>query len=420
MQQTQALAARVVARVLTGKNLQLVLEEFGAPLDVNERALLQDLAYGVLRYYGALAALVRLLTHKPIPDVLVHALAVVGAYQLQYTHAPAHAIVDNAVGACSHLKKTSAGSLINALLRRFLRDRAALFDAALGASESARYSHPQWWIDKLKQQHPDNWATLLHTNNAHPPMTLRVNTRATTVAAYLQLLIDAQIEASVLDDSAIVLARPCPVAMLPGFAAGLVSVQDQGAQFAAALLDAHDGMRVLDACSAPGGKAAHLLERSDVQLTALDLDAKRLEKTRHTLGRLHLNANCLAGDARLPEHWWDGHPFDRILADVPCTASGIVRRHPDIKWLRRPSDVQRFAAQQAAILDALWRLLAQDGKLLYATCSIFHEENQMQIKAFMARTPNARCLSGCDGKDAGQVLPNAAHDGFYYALLQKT
>lgn len=420
MQQTQALAARAVARVLTGKNLQLVLEEFGAPLGVSERALLQDLAYGVLRHYGALAALVQLLTHKPIPDALVHALAVVGAYQLQYTHAPAHAIVDNAVSACSHLKKTSAGSLINALLRRFLRDRAGLFDAALGSSEAARYSHPQWWIDKLKQQHPDNWATLLHTNNTHPPMTLRVNTRATSVAAYLQLLTDAQIQGSVIGDSAIVLARPCPVTMLPGFDDGLVSVQDQGAQLAAGLLDAQDGMRVLDACSAPGGKAAHLLERYDVQLTAVDLDAKRLEKTRGTLRRLHLNAICLAGDAGFPEHWWDGRPFQRILADVPCSASGIVRRHPDIKWLRRASDVPRFAAQQAAILDALWRLLAQDGKLLYATCSIFHEENQMQIKAFMARTANARCLSGCSGKGVGEVLPNAEHDGFYYALLQKT
>jgi 16S rRNA (cytosine967-C5)-methyltransferase len=247
-----------------------------------------------------------------------------------------------------------------------------------------------------------------------------VNTRRASVDQYRQLLAQRGIEATARGAGAVQLARPMPVDKLPGFAEGKVSVQDAGAQQAAQLLDVADGMRVLDACSAPGGKAAHLLERADLDLVALDSDPERLQKVAQNFARLHLSAQLLAGDAAQPGQWWDGRPFQRILADVPCSASGVVRRHPDIKWLRRESDLQQFAAQQRGILDALWRCLARGGKLLYATCSVFAEENGLQIAAFLARHEDARRmpLTGLESME-GQLIPDPLHDGFYYALLAK-
>ena len=372
------------------------------------------MSYGTLRFYGQLRAILDLLLQKPLPDEAVRTLLLVALYQLQYSRAAEHAVVNHAVKAAEAMKKPWAKGLVNAVLRNFLRQRAALLEQA-GATDEGRYSHPQWWIDKLRQEYPEEWAALLEANNQHPPMTLRVNCRQTSTEAYLALLLQHGIAARQTGASAILLDQPAAVDKLPGFGDGVVSVQDAGAQLAAPLLDVADGMRVLDACAAPGGKAAHLLELAEIDLTALDSDAERVKKIEQNLQRLRLEARCVVGDASNPSAWWDGRPFQRILADVPCSASGVVRRHPDIKWLRREADIAAFAAKQAQILDALWRVLGSGGKLLYVTCSVFPEENQQQMAQFLERHADALCTLPSNG----QLLPDDQHDGFYYALLYK-
>lgn len=422
MIESQRVASTAVSQVLAGRNLNQALQgllSHHSSLSPQQRAAAQDMSYGTLRFYGQLRAILDLLLQKPVQDEAVRALLLVALYQLQYSRSAEHAVVDHAVRAAEALKKPWAKGLVNAVLRNFLRQRASLLEQA-AASEEGRYSHPQWWIEKLRRQYPDDWATLLETNNQHPPMTLRVNRRATSTEAYLDLLHRQGIEGRQVGEDAILLDQPVSVDKLPGFGEGMASVQDAGAQFAARLLDVADGMRVLDACAAPGGKAAHLLELARIELTALDSDPERLKKIEQTMQRLKLEAHCLAGNAARPEEWWDGKPFQRILADVPCSASGVVRRHPDIKWLRREADIAAFAAQQAEILDALWHVLGSGGKLLYATCSVFAEENQQQIAQFLVRHKDAQCLplSLLTAKD-GQLTPNLQHDGFYYALLLK-
>ncbi|MGE5027950.1 MAG: 16S rRNA (cytosine(967)-C(5))-methyltransferase RsmB [Betaproteobacteria bacterium] len=417
MIESQRLASTAVSQVLAGRNLNQALHGLflrHPALTAHQRAVAQDMSYGTLRYYGQLSALLRLLLQKPLQDEAVRALLLVALYQLEYSRAAEHAVVDHAVRATQALKKPWAKGLVNAVLRNFLRRRQALLEQA-AADEEGRYSHPRWWIDRLRKEYPADWAAILETDNQHPPMTLRVNARAISAEAYLSRLHQQGIEGRQIGESAIMLAQPVAVERLPGFAEGLVSVQDAGAQHAARLLDVSDGMRVLDACAAPGGKAAHLLELAGIELTALDNDPERLKKIGQTLHRLRLEAHCVAGDAAKPEDWWDGRPFQRILADVPCSASGVVRRHPDIKWLRREMDISAFAAQQAEILEALWRTLASGGKLLYATCSVFAEENQEQIARFLSRHKDARGTLPV----GGQLIPNHQHDGFYYALLHK-
>jgi 16S rRNA (cytosine967-C5)-methyltransferase len=330
-------------------------------------------------------------------------------------------VVDHAVRVTVQaLRKTSAKGLVNAVLRNFLRSREALLSEAGSVSEVARHGYPQWWIDKLRAQYPLDWERILACGNQHPPMALRVNRRQGGVDAYLERLSQSGIIGHALGQNGILLEQPAAVEQLPGFVAGAASVQDGGAQLAAILLDVADGMRVLDACAAPGGKTAHLLELADIELTALDHDSKRMQKVEQNLDRLGLKAKCMVGDAAMPQQWWDGRVFQRILADVPCSASGVVRRHPDIKWLRREQDIAQFAAQQASILDALWRCLEQGGKLLYVTCSVFCQENSQQIMAFLGRHVDAELLplTGFAQGDL-QLLPDQEHDGFYYALLAK-
>ncbi|MEN6585962.1 MAG: 16S rRNA (cytosine(967)-C(5))-methyltransferase RsmB [Sulfuricella sp.] len=424
MLDAQRLAAVAVAQVLAGRNLNQVLQKELArhpQLTPQQRAMLQDLSYGTLRHYGTLQAVLGALQQRPLQDESIRALLLVALYQLAYTHTQPHAVVDHAVRVTVQaLRKTSAKGLVNAILRNFLRRREALLADAASASEEARHGHPQWWIDKLRSQYPQQWEDILARGNQHPPMALRVNRRQGNAETYLDQLSQAGIVGRVVGQSGILLEQPVAVDRLPGFSAGEVSVQDCGAQLAASLLDVADGMRVLDACSAPGGKTAHLLELADLDLTALDHDSKRLQKVEQNLRRLGLKAKCLVGDAAEPQKWWDGKPFQRILADVPCSASGVVRRHPDIKWLRRESDIAQFAAQQAVILDALWRCLDQGGKLLYVTCSVFAEENSRQVAAFLQRHADAELLPlpGRAEQDL-QLLPNQEHDGFYYALLAK-
>ena len=422
MQRIQLEAAKIVSKVVRGgRNLTEVLSESlrrQSSLTAQERGALQDLCYGTLRYYARLAFLLDSLLERRVQESPLRCLLLVALFQLQHTRAGQHAIVDQAVRATKNINPAASG-LVNAVLRNFLRKQPALLEAA-DQNDESRYAYPQWWIDALKAQYGEQAATVLEAGNRHPPMTLRVNARQTTVAEYLALLAAQDIAARLVEPDALILERPVGVERLPRFAEGRVSVQDAGAQYAARLLDVQDGMRVLDACAAPGGKTAHLLESANIELVSLDKEEERLKRVHENLQRLRLDAQVICGDAATPEVWWDGKAFQRILADVPCSASGVVRRHPDIKWLRRPEDIEGFAAQQLQILNALWPLLARDGKLLYATCSIFARENQQVITAFLAQHSDAErdTLSVPDMTD-GQLLPNDEHDGFFYALLHK-
>jgi 16S rRNA (cytosine967-C5)-methyltransferase len=423
---TQRLACATVAAVAAGRNLNAALAALWPrhpQLTAQQRSAITDLSYGTLRFGLQLDAVLKQLLTKPLRDDVLRWLLLIGLYQLQYTRAAPYAIVDHAVRCAANLGQPQAAGLINAVLRNFLRRREALLAAAV-RTDTGRYAYSQWWIDKLRNQYPRHFAAVLEAGNLHPPLTLRVNRRRMARDEYVALLAQHDIAAIAVGADGVTLARALPVERLPGFADGLVSVQDAAAQRAAPLLDAQPGMRVLDACAAPGGKTTHLLEIADVDLTALDSDAARLERVRQNLQRLGFEAGLLVADANDIAAWWDGRPFERILADVPCSASGVVRRHPDIKWLRRASDVAQFAAQQKRMLDGLWRLLASGGKLLYTTCSIFQEENSLQIADFLARHADAELLplrgvKTLDGIPEGQLLPDSEHDGFFYALLKK-
>lgn len=450
---SQQLAALAVGQVLAGHNLTSTLEnifkDYG-DITPQQRAVTQDLSYGSLRYYGQLQAILTQLLQKPLQDKRAHNLLLVALYQLMYDKAAPHTVVDQAVGAAAQLKKPWAKGLVNAVLRNFLRQRESLIKN-IAADEVATYSYPQWWITLLRQQYPEHWQNMLEAGNQHPPMTLRINRRLSDVTNYTNQLEAQGLQFNVLDTTAIMLEKPIPVDKLPGFYAGEVSIQDYGAQLAAKLLALQDGQKVLDACCAPGGKTSHILESVEVKLLAIDNDANRLQRVQSNLERLHLSADLTVASADDASLWWDGVPFDRILADVPCTASGVVRRHVDIKWLRRQADIASFAAQQARILNSLWPLLAKGGKLLYVTCSVFQEENQQQIDRFIKNNTDARqipidftalftssmlCLNGVQPTDTprqaepfpltlkhptqGQLLPCRKHDGFFYALLEKS
>ncbi len=426
MERTQCLAAHVVGRVLAGRSLDSELTAVWrqhATLSPQQRGAVQDVAYGALRHLGYVDAAIDRLLSRPLTDLPVRNLLQVTLYQLMHTKAHSYAIVNHAVPAAAKLGFPKAQGLVNAVLRNFLRRRDEL-DAAIMATDLGRYSYQQWWIDRVAAEYPDDWREILDAGNARPPLTLRVNRRKITRDNYLELLKLQDIAAHVVGRQGIVIEKPRPVSLLPGFADGQVSVQDAGAQLAAELLDVADGMRVLDACAAPGGKAAHLLELADIDLSAADIDAQRLQRVTENLTRLSLNAKLLQADAGNPAAWRNAGLFDRILADVPCTASGVVRRHPDIKWLRQPADIAAMAQRQAQILDTLWQLLGRGGKLLYATCSVFSEENGRQVEQFIARHVDARQIAvslSAEGlrQSHGQLFPDAAHDGFYYALLEK-
>ncbi len=409
-------AARVVARVAAGRSLsdELILQQ----AERTRRAALLDLTHGTLRRYGRVQAIVAALSRRGTPDELVQALLWCALYALDTGRYADYTVVDQTVRACSLLERWSAKGYVNGVLRTWLRERAML-ETRIGGGEESRYQHPQWWIERVRRDHPQEWAQILAAGNAHPPMSLRVNARRSSPQAYLERLAQAGIEAEISGASALLVKRPLPVERLPGFAEGEVSVQDAAAQRAAELLQLSHGQRVLDACAAPGGKSAHILERADVALTALDLDPARCERLRRNLERLRLAAEVRSADCTRPQAWWDGVPFDRILADVPCSASGVARRHPDIKWLRRAGDVAAFAGRQLLMLEALWQLLAPGGKLLYATCSVFVQENQALVDAFLAHAPHARAEPLPAG-ERNQWLPGPRHDGFFYALIQKT
>lgn len=407
-------AARVVSRVAAGKSLA---DGLGSEDRATPRAALLDLTHGTLRRFGRVQRLVRELSHRGKADDLVEPLLWCALYALESGRYAPYTVVDQAVRACALLEKWNAKGYVNAVLRSALRQHGSL-EARIAADPEARYQHPAWWIDLLREAYPDTWESTLRAGNSHPPMCLRVNRRRTSVEQYVAELAAVGLAARQLGSHGLLLARPVSVGGLPGFDSGHVSIQDAGAQRAAPCLDLQAGQRVLDACAAPGGKTAHILETADVQLTALDCDVGRMTRLARNLERLSLRAELLHGDCTHLADWWTGVAFDRVLADVPCSASGVARRHPDLKWLRRLRDLDSFAKRQAAILDALWQVLRVNGKLLYATCSVFPQENDRVIEAFVARSKGARRLPLADGA-AAQWLPDAEHDGFFYALIEK-
>ena len=424
-------AAKALTAVLNGKaslnsSLPLQLDK----VEVRDRGLTQDLAFGTARWQPRLSAQANKLLQKPFKaaDADVEALLLVGLYQLLYTRIPAHAAIGETVGCADKLKKPWAKALLNAVLRNAQRESEALL-AELERDPVVRTAHPRWLQKSLKAFWPEQWEAICAANNAHPPMILRVNRRHHSRDAYLQLLVEAGIEAQpcTFSQDGIVLAAACDVRNLPGFAEGWISVQGEAAQLAADLLDLAPGQRVLDACCAPGGKTCHILEVEPklAGVVAVDLEAKRLVRVRENLERLGLSAELIAADGRDTATWWDGKPFQRILLDAPCSATGVIRRHPDIKLTRQPDDIAALATLQGELLDAMWPTLEVGGILLYATCSTLPTENTEVIEAFLARTPGARELDiagqfGIKQPHGRQLLAQeGGHDGFYYAKLIK-
>ena len=424
-------AAKALAAVLNGKaSLNSSLPTQLDKVEDRDRGFTQDLAFGTARWQPRLSALSAKLLQKPFKaaDADVEALLLVGLYQLLYTRVPAHAAIGETVGCADKLKKPWAKALLNAVLRRAQRESEALL-AELEHDPVVRTAHPRWLQKSLKAFWPEQWEAICAANNAHPPMILRVNRRHHGRDAYLQLLTTAGINATpcVYSVDGIVLEAAADVRSLPGFAEGWISVQDEAAQLAADLLDLAPGQRVLDACCAPGGKTCHILEveKDLAGVVAVDLEAKRLVRVRENLARLGLSAELIAADGRDTATWWDGKPFQRILLDAPCSATGVIRRHPDIKLTRQPDDIAALAALQGELLDALWPTLDVGGILLYATCSTLPTENTEVIEAFLARTSGARELdlattAGIKQPHGRQLLAQeGGHDGFYYAKLIK-
>ena len=420
--------AQAVAAVQQGQSLNDAL----AACSPAERPGVQALSFTVLRRLGlALALRQQLVPKKPTPWVdglLLSALALACGDEYD-----AHTLVNQTVEAAKR-KARAASGLVNAVMRRFLRERDDLTAQAL-RDPVAQYNHPAWWIKQLQKDWPDQWEAILQANQHAAPMTLRANARHQTAQQYVERLLDANLHAQLDGPSqAIVLTHAAPVTKLPGFDDGDVSVQDRSAQLAAPLLvqaaqlaatrpEGSARPRVLDACAAPGGKTAHLLELADLDVIALDADADRARRIDDTLDRLQLNADVRVADASQPTTWWDGRPFDAILLDAPCSASGIVRRHPDVRWLRRASDIAALAKTQDAILDALWPLLKPGGRLLYCTCSVFKQEGQERVDAFLQRSPQARLLTSpghlLPVVEYGETTPVDSGDGFFYALFTK-
>ena len=418
-------ASRAVADVRSGMALPQALANVfaGSGATLQARGAIQDIAYRTMRTLGLADALLALTTNRTPEPALLRALlccslSLVTLPEDVYGKAyETFTVVDQSVtAAASEPRIAHAKGMVNAILRRFLREHAQLLQKAR-ENPSALWNYPDWWIDAVRSAYPDSWQIILKAGNVPPPLTLRVNQRKTTIPAYLALLAEEGIDASQTGPCAVRLAKPVPVGQIPGFDQGMASVQDAAAQLAAPLLDLRDGMRVLDACAAPGGKTGHILETANVDLIALDSDSGRLARIEENLHRLQLGAMIKKGDAA-GTAWWDGKPFDRILADVPCTASGVVRRHPDIRWLRRKNDTRQLAAISAQILDNLWQMLLPDGKLLLVTCSLWPQESEAQAAAFAVRNRATRLPA------PGQLFPTADpsredHDGLFYALFQK-
>jgi len=427
----RALAAKIIHQVLQGKSLTDELKYALTQIpEQRDQALVQALCFGVCRRYFFLDAISRLLLEKPFKekDGDIHALLLVGLYQLIEMRIPAYAAVGETVAAADDFKKSWAKNLINAVLRNYQRHADAVLDAA-SEDPDAIHDHPNWFIGKIKKAWPDHWEGILAANNAHPPMSLRVNQRIVTREAYLAQLEAENIQATAIPETqyGITLTEPVDVLALPGFLEGYVSVQDGAAQLAAPLLLLTKGLRVLDACAAPGGKTAHIAESEPEleKLIAVDHDAKRVMMIEENIKRLRLSAETVVADVAEIDKWWNGEPFDRILLDAPCSASGVIRRHPDIKLLRRPDDIAEMAYVQLSLLNALWPLLKVNGLLLYATCSVLPQENTKTLAAFLANHSDAKeekiIADWGQACEIGRQIMPGMHgmDGFYYARLRK-
>ncbi|MEJ2059878.1 MAG: 16S rRNA (cytosine(967)-C(5))-methyltransferase RsmB [Gammaproteobacteria bacterium] len=424
-------AVRVLEGVVgAGQSLSRALPPVLARLEPETRPRVQAWCYGVLRRYFRLTALLDRLLERPLKprDLDVTCLLLLGLYQLSDPQAKQYAIVDQSVRTARALRKAWAAGLVNGVLRRYLRERERL-EAELELAPATRYALPEWFIERLQAAYPEDWPGICEATNRHPPMTLRVNLMQGSREDYLARLAEAGLSAAAHPQvpSAIILERPVEVDALPGFAAGEVSVQDGAAQLAGWLLDVRPGQRVLDACAAPGGKTTHLLEQAggELELTAVDIDTGRLARVRENLDRLGLAVELKTGDAARPADWWDGRPYDRILLDAPCSATGVIRRNPDIRLHRRAADIDELSRRQGELLAALWPLLKPGGMLLYATCSILPQENDAVVERFLAQEGSAGCLTidAAWGRMQGcgrQILPGEADmDGFYYACLGK-
>jgi 16S rRNA (cytosine967-C5)-methyltransferase len=434
--EARALATRAVLAVARdGRSLEDALAAVASPPAL--RATVQSLAFGTVRWFPELEACLAALSQRPPErlDPAVRALALVGLYQLAHGGTPPHAAVAETVEAVRVLGQPKAAGFVNAILRRFQREHESVLEAARHDAP-ARYAHPAWMVEAFRCDWPEDFVAILRAGNGHPPMWLRVNARRQATGDYRAALTAAGIESEgcAFAPEALRLSQPVEIGRLPGFFEGSVSVQDAAAQLAARLLDARDGMRVLDACAAPGGKACHLLELGAGldELVALDVDPDRARRITGNLDRLGLRATVLVGDLCLPAAWWDGRHFDRILLDAPCTGTGVIRRHPDIKLLRRPEDVAAFADRQRRLLKAAWRLLRPGGRIVYATCSVLKAENARVIEGFLADeseavdvTESARLFWPAQPPVAGSgpgvaLLTGAADiDGFYYACVEK-
>ncbi|WP_066016044.1 16S rRNA (cytosine(967)-C(5))-methyltransferase RsmB [Endozoicomonas atrinae] len=427
------LAARAITRVTLGESLSCVLPQLQEKLSKKDQPLLAELSYGTLRYYHRLDAWLKFLTEKPLKEKEqdIHNLILVGLYQLFFTRIPPHAAIGETVQATRTMGKAWARGLVNGILRNAQRRFEELNDLE-ERSPVCGWSHPKWLINTIKRAWPEDYQAILVGNNQPPPMTLRVNEQKIKPSRYLKKLLDDCIQAkqSKIAPQAITLSRPCSVDKLPLFQEGTVSVQDESAQLAATLIQAKPGDHILDACCAPGGKTCHLLELNpDITVDALDADSTRLERVGENLQRLGLTANVLCGDATDPDSWFPGKQYDHILLDAPCSATGVIRRHPDIKLLRKSEDIDALAQLQQKILKAIWPLLKPGGTLLYATCSIMPQENHLQIEGFLSETPDARLLpiEGQWGHNTGfgkQLFPGnggsmTSGDGFFYSLMAK-
>lgn len=427
-QSARATAARVIAEVVQKKHsLNAVLAASLPLLPENERSLCQQLCYGVLRWHPQLDAISQQLLTKALKakDADIAALLLCGLYQLRDLRIPSHAAISETVNATKTLGKQWAKGLVNASLRNYQRQSEDI-NNKLQQADSAFYAHPDWLIQSFKQDWPDSWQAILNASNQQPPMMLRVNQQKTTRQDYLTQLVETDIPANEISvcPEGILLEKPCDVYQLPGFTEGHVSVQDGAAQQVANLLDLKPGLRILDACAAPGGKTCHILEYApENEVIALDISANRLLQIEQNTERLQLQATLIASDARDVDNWWDGKLFDRILIDAPCSGTGVIRRHPDIKLLRRQDDIASLAEQQKQLLNTLWPLLKPDGLLVYTTCSALKQENEQQIEHFLQQHPEAQeqpaSSAPAQQRPFGyQRLPGDDDlDGFYYACL---
>lgn len=426
----RAAAAQVVHNILRGQgSLSSLLPAIQHQVNEQDRPLLQELCFGTCRYHPQLSAYIECLVDKPlrVKDGDIQALLLLGLYQLLHTRIPDHAALGETVEVTKFLKKPWATKLVNGVLRQFQRDKSKL-DELLARNQAFSSNHPAWLEGMLRKSWPEHIDEIIEANNTHPPFTLRLNTKKISRDEYLNQLQDVGIDALATQYSpyGITLANACDPRKLLLFAEGAISVQDEAAQLSGDLLELKSGMRVLDACSAPGGKTGHMLElEPSLHVIALDSEPRRLERVRENLTRLNVNANIIVGDASEPSSWWDGELFDRILIDAPCSATGIIRRHPDIKVLRTPEEIMKLAELQTKILTALWPLLRPGGVLLYATCSVMPKENTQVIEAFIKNRINVACdvlgtAWGVAQPCGKQLLPSAlGHDGFYYARLRK-